>query len=40
MHVNRTDIDAHADFIIGAGRVSRPRGPAYRTADGLGSPVA
>jgi hypothetical protein len=40
MHVNRTDIDAHADFIIGAGRVSRPRGPAYRTDHGLGSPVA
>jgi hypothetical protein len=40
MQVNRNGLDAHADFIIGAGRLSRPRGPAYRTDDGLGSPVA
>jgi len=40
MRVNRSDLDAHADFIVGAGRLSRPRGPAYRTDDGLGSPVA
>jgi hypothetical protein len=40
MNVNRSDVDAHADFVIGAGRISRPRGPAYRMDDGLGSPVA
>ena len=39
IHVNRTDIDADADFVIGSGRASRPR-PAYRVDDGLGSPVA
>lgn len=39
IHVNRTDADADADFIIGNGRASRPR-PAYRVDDGLGSPVA
>jgi hypothetical protein len=40
MNVNRSDVDAHADFVIGSVRVSRPRGPAYRIDDGLGSPVA
>jgi hypothetical protein len=39
IHVNRTDVDADADFVIGSHRVSRPR-PAYKTDDGLGSPVA
>jgi hypothetical protein len=39
IHVNRTDDNADADFIIGNGRASRPR-PAYRVDDGLGSPVA
>jgi Carboxypeptidase regulatory-like domain len=42
IHLSRTDVDAHAahaDFIIGS-RISRPRGPAYRIDDGLGSPVA
>jgi hypothetical protein len=32
--------DAHADFVVGITRVSRPRTPAYRSADGLGSPIA
>lgn len=40
MDISHTDDDAHADFIVGSGRVSRPRGPAYRIDDGLGSPVA
>jgi len=47
MHVNRSDVDAHADFVISSGtggvsgRVMRPRAPAYRTVDhGLGSPIA
>jgi hypothetical protein len=39
IHVNRSDVDADADFVVGNGRVSRPR-PAYRVDDGLGSPVA
>jgi hypothetical protein len=40
IHVDRSDIDADADFVIGTGRVSRPRRPAYKVDDGLGSPVA
>jgi hypothetical protein len=40
LDVNRLDAEAHADFVLGNVRVSRPRSPAYRTADGLGSPVA
>jgi hypothetical protein len=40
MNVNRSDVDAHADFILGSVRVARPRGPAYRTDNGLGSPIA
>ena len=36
----RTGGDAHVDFVLGNVRVSRPRGPAYRIADGLGSPIA
>ena len=39
IHVNRSDVDADADFVIGTGRASRPR-PAYRVDDGLGAPVA
>jgi hypothetical protein len=39
IHVNLTDVDEDADFVIGNARVSRPR-PAYRVDDGLGSPVA
>jgi hypothetical protein len=38
--LNRTDQAAHADFVLGTVRVSRPRSPAYRTDDGLGSPIA
>ena len=39
IHVNRSDVDAAADFVIRNGRASRPR-PVYRVDDGLGSPVA
>ncbi len=39
IHVNRIDVDADADFVIGNGRASRPR-PVHRVDDGLGSPVA
>ena len=41
INVNRSDVDAHADFVIstGASKTSRPRfGP--RADDGLGSPIA
>jgi hypothetical protein len=41
INVNKSDVDAHADFVIGSGstRTSRPRfGP--RRDDGLGSPIA
>lgn len=38
--VGRSASDAHADFVVGPHRASRPRGPAYRTDDGLGSPIA
>jgi hypothetical protein len=40
IHVDRSDVDADADFVIGSGRISRPRRPAYKVDDGLGSPVA
>lgn len=38
IQLNRSDVDAHADFVIGVSRISRPRFP--RTDDGLGSPIA
>ena len=38
--VNRSDVDAHADFVLGGRNVSRPRFRAPRTDDGLGSPIA
>jgi hypothetical protein len=40
IHVNRSDVDAHADFVVGVVRVSRPRNHAPRTNDGLGSAIA
>jgi Carboxypeptidase regulatory-like domain len=40
MNVNKSDVDAHADFVIGSTRISRPRSPAMRTDHGLGSPIA
>jgi hypothetical protein len=40
MSISRSGVDAHADFVIGNSRISRPRGPAYRMDHGLGSPVA
>ena len=39
MNVNRSDVDAHADFVIG-GRDSRRRGAGSRTDASLGSPIA
>jgi hypothetical protein len=40
INVNRSDVDAHADFIVGPSRVSRPRNRAPRADDGLGSAIA
>ena len=41
MNVNRSDVDAHADFVIGSTRASRPpRGAGPRIDHGLGSPIA
>jgi Carboxypeptidase regulatory-like domain len=37
--VNRSDVDAHADFIVGASRIVRPRFRAPRADDGLGSAI-
>ena len=39
INVNRSDVDAHADFVVGTRRVARPRFAAPRF-DGLGSPIA
>ena len=40
IQLNKSDVDAHADFVIGSVRVSRPRPSHYRSDDGLGSPLA
>lgn len=40
INVNRSDVDAHADFVVGSSRVSRPRLPRLRGDDGLGAPIA
>jgi hypothetical protein len=39
MNINRSDVDAHADFVIGSGKVSRPRTPSSQV-DWLGPPIA
>jgi hypothetical protein len=38
--VNRSDVDAHADFVLGVSRVLRPRSRLLRGDDGLGAPSA
>ena len=38
--LDKSDVDAHADFVLGNPRVSRPRSPSYRTYDGLGAAIA
>lgn len=38
--VNRSDVDARADFMIGLAKVLRPRYPAPRGDDGLGAAIA
>jgi hypothetical protein len=40
INVNRSDVDAHADFILGVSRISRPNKRIPRADDGLGSAIA
>jgi hypothetical protein len=40
INLNRSDVDAHADFVISSSRVARPRFQAPRSDNGLGSPIA
>jgi hypothetical protein len=40
VNLDRGDIDSHIEFVLGPARVTRPRGPAYRLDNGLGSPIA
>lgn len=40
INVNRSDVDAHADFVIGITRIARPRFAAPRVDNGLGPPIA
>jgi Carboxypeptidase regulatory-like domain len=39
MDVNKSDVDAHADFVIGTTKVSRPRSPTNGDSA-LGAPIA
>lgn len=38
--VNRSDVDAHADFVLGASRLPSRASPRLRGDDGLGAPIA
>ena len=38
MNVNPSDVDAHADFIVGSAKASRPR--SIQSGTGLGPPIA
>jgi hypothetical protein len=40
LDVNRSDVDAHADFVIAASRISRPHYPAGDGEGVLGPPIA
>ena len=40
LQVDRSDVDAHADFVIGSSRVQRQRSPRLRMDHGLGAPSA
>ncbi|HET7697248.1 MAG TPA: carboxypeptidase-like regulatory domain-containing protein [Vicinamibacterales bacterium] len=37
--LNKSDVDSRIEFVLANVRVSRPRGPAYRLDNGLGSPI-
>jgi Carboxypeptidase regulatory-like domain len=38
--LGKGDIDSHIEFVLSSVRLVRPRGPAYRLDNGLGSPIA
>jgi Carboxypeptidase regulatory-like domain len=40
MHINRSDVDAHADFIIGSAKGLPSRRPAGHSDASLGPPIA
>jgi Carboxypeptidase regulatory-like domain len=40
VNLDKGAVDSDVEFVIGATRVVRPRGPAYRVDNGLGSPSA
>jgi hypothetical protein len=40
LDVNRSDVDAHADFVVGSSSVERPKYHAPRSDDGLGAAIA
>lgn len=40
VNLGKSDTNSHVEFVIGATRVLRPRGPAYRVDNGLGAPSA
>jgi hypothetical protein len=37
--LTRSDVDTHAEFVVGSAKVSRPHN-SYRADDGLGAPIA
>lgn len=37
--LDKGDIDSHIEFVLSS-RIARPRGPAFRVDNGLGSPIA
>jgi Carboxypeptidase regulatory-like domain len=40
MHVNQSDVDAHADFVIGSVKQTKPKAPAVRMNGVLRPPIA
>ena len=40
INLDKSDVDAHADFIVGVTRTARPRNPAGSTGSMLGPPIA
>lgn len=39
INLNRSDVDAQADFVVGPARVASPRPPTPRSDDGLGAAI-
>ena len=40
MNVNRSDVDAHADFVLSGSRATRPKSPSVGGSLGLRAPIA